>query len=220
MNKRILFVGVLVLVTAILYGQDKLTNTFGFSNGIYKTFEEFKQNQPSISWQDVTSDLVVLESVHKAKLANLLSLDSSVINIGNIWGFTVNGTPYKKVLEEEENGFYSFSGLQLRGQICYYEYDIIKQVPVEVSAYNPLTGKPFRTSTVMREKKEKIKIMLDFKSGNEDVFSLESVEKWIASDEKLLETFHQTKLEDKKKKLLKFIRIFNDRNEIFVGVDN
>lgn len=218
MKKKILFFGMLVFTTVALFGQEKLTNTFGFSNGIYKSFEEFKENKPSVSWQDVTSDLVVLESVHKAKLGNLLSvLDSSAINIGNIWGFTVNGVPYKKVLDEEGNGFYSFSGLQLRGQICYYEYDMVTQVPVEVSAYNPLTGKPFRTSIIMREKKEKFKIMLDFKSGNEDIFSLESVSRWIASDKKLLETFNQTELTDKKKKLLKFIQIFNDRNEVFIG---
>lgn len=218
MMKSIFVFGVLFFATIALFGQDKLTNTFNFSNGIYKSFEEFKQNKPSVSWQDVTSDLVVLESVHKAKLGNLLSaLDSSAINIGNIWGFTVNGTPYKKVLDEEENGFHAFAGLQLRGQICYYEYEMVAQVPIEVSAYNPLTGKPFRTSIIMREKREIHKIILDFKSGNEDVFSLESVEQWIASDKKLLGTFNQTVLADRKKKLLKFIQIFNDRNEVFIG---
>ena len=217
MMKRILVLGILFFVTGALFGQNKLTNTFSFSNGIYKSFEEFKQNKPSVSWKNVTSDLVVLESVHKAKLGNLLSVsDSSKINIGNIWGFAVNGVPYKKVLDEEENGFFAFAGLQLRGQICYYEYDMVTQVPVEVSAYNPLTGKPFRTSIIMREKKERFKIMLDFKSGNEDVFSLESVEKWIASDKSLLETFNQTESADKKKKLLKFIQIFNDRNEVLI----
>jgi hypothetical protein len=215
--KSIFVLGVLFFATIALFGQDKLTNTFSFSNGIYKSFEEFKQNKPSVAWQDVTSDLVVLESVHKAKLGNLLSAsDSSTINIGNIWGFAVNGTPYKKVLDEEENGFHAFAGLQLRGQICYYEYSMVTQVPVEVSAYNPLTGKPFRTSILMREKRETFKIMLDFESGNEDIFSLESVKKWIASDKSLLETFNQTALADRKKKLLKFIQIFNDRNEMFI----
>lgn len=207
----------LFVISISLYGQDKLSNTFGFNNGIYKTFDEFKSNNPSVSWEDVSSDLIVMESIHKAKMGNLvLTSDSSSFNIGNVWGFSVNGIPYKRVLEEGDNGFYVFSGLQLRGKICYYEYEIVKEVPIEVSAYNPLTGKPFRTSTIIREKTINNKYLLDFSTGNEDMFTRESVEKWIASDSKLLKTFQETKDEEKMKKLLKFIQIFNDRNEVFI----
>lgn len=217
MRKQITLILFLFFISFALSAQDKVTNTFGFSNGIYKTFEEFKNNKPSISWGDVSSDLIVMESIHKAKMGNLLlTTDSNSINIGNVWGFSVNGLPYKRVLEQESNGFYVFSGLQLRGKICYYEYEVVKQVPIEVSAYNPLTGKPFRTSTVIREKTIDNKYLLDFSTGNEDLFTLESVEKWIASDDLLLTTFKETAIEERAKKLLKFIQIFNDRNEVLI----
>lgn len=216
--KHILVIGILLCIVFAVTAQEKVTNTHKFRNGIYKTFEEFRTDQPSIAWKGVTSDLIVMESIHKAKMGNLMStIDSNIINIGNVWGFCVNGIPYKRVLDEEGDGFFVFSGLQLRGKICYYEYEITKKIPVEISAYNPLTGKPFRTSTVMREKTIENKIMLDFKTGNSDIFAIESVEKWIASDPVLLNTFQEATLEEKSKKLLKFIQIFNDRNAVMIG---
>ncbi len=216
MNKYILTY-FFVLCSFFLFSQEKLTNNFGFQNGIYLSYEEFKNNSPSLSWQDVSSELIILESIHRAKMDALISLaDSSEIDIENIWGFSANGIPYKKVSKENKSEFFIFSGLVIRGRICYYSYDINEEKPVEVSAYNPVTGKPFRTQTIMRERKVSYQYLLDFETGDEEIFSVSNVGKWILSDEKLYETFKVTDPNERKKKLLKFIQIFNDRNEVYI----
>jgi len=211
----ILFFGIVFLSN--ISAQEKLSNSFSFDNGIYATFEEFKNNEPSISWSDVHSDLIILEELHKSKMGNVISSkDSSGIDMKNIWGFAVKGVPYKKILEEDENGFYEFSGIQIRGKICYYEYEETVLYPVEVAAYNPLTGKAFRKKTVMREKVVTNKKMMNFSNGKSESFNMKNVRNWIADDEGLSLTFQEAKYEQKISKLLKYIQIYNDRNPIII----
>lgn len=211
----LLFIGIIFFSS--ISAQEKLSNSFTFNNGIYASYEEFKNNQPSILWSDVHSDLIVLEKLHKSKIGNVVSSkDSSDIELENIWGFTVKGVPYKKVLEKDENGFYEFSGIQIRGKICYYEYEETILYPVEVAAYNPLTGKAFRKKTVMREKVIINKRIMNFSNGKSELFNMQNVRDWIANDEELSLTLQEAKYEEKISKLLKYIQIYNDRNPIII----
>ncbi len=211
---KYLFTSFFILFFSLSYSQNnKLTNSFKFKNGLYKTYEEFKNNQPSISWDNVQSDVVVMEIIHKAKMSQLKQGDS-LLFIDDFWGFSINNIPYKKSTFNTKTNSFTFSGIQLRGNICYYEYKIEKEKPVKVSAYNPKTGKPFRTSTIIKKEIITKKIMLQFLSGKEIDYTLENVEKWISSDEKLLKTFQETKVKELSKKLFKFVQIFNDRNPI------
>ncbi len=215
--KRIYILILALIFPLFLMAQEKLNNSFGFRNGLYKTFQEFKENKPSLNWNDITSDLIVMEPIHKAKIGNIKTVDEGkIIPIENIWGFCVNGIPYKKAEEKEGKELYSFSGLQLRGRICYYEYEMTLSETVEVSAYNPVTKKPFRTGNVVKEKDVRIKILMDFETGKTDLFTTENVKDWIKSDEKLLLTLNSTEENKLQGQLFKFIQIFNDRNPVMI----
>jgi hypothetical protein len=195
--------------------QEKLSNAFSFTNGLYRSYEEFRDDRPSVSWQEVTSDLVVMEPVHRAKMKDLMTEDGDTLDISGFWGFCVNGIPYIRVTED--GGMHVFSGLRLRGRICYLEYQITVPKEVEVSAYNPQTGKPFRTMTVTREETIDIRQLMDFETGKEAPYNAANVRRWIASDTQLLATFEDTSHEDKALKLFKFVQIFNDRNPVLMN---
>ncbi len=216
--KHIYLLFFLWMLPFTLLAQDKLNNAFRFTNGIYQNYEEFKKNKPSIFWNDVTSDLIVMEPIHKAKMGNLKWEEKeSSIALENIWGFCVNGIPYIKVDDGKESEWKSFAGMQLRGKICYYEFEFTEKEEVEVSAYNPLTKKPFRTGKVVQEKIIPKKIMMDFQTGKTEIYTLEKVKEWIASDEELLKTFETTEEIKRREKLFKFLQIFNDRNPIQIN---
>ncbi len=217
MGLRILFLHIIFLFSFLgIKAQVVLNNAFGFTNGIYKDFEEFRDNSPSILWPDVTSDLIVMEPVHKAKMANLKLLNNQKINQDDIWGFCVNGTPYIKVEKDSGSVMQEYAGLRLRGRVCFYEYEKTIIELVEVSAFNPMTNKPFRTANVKKEKTITKKIMLDFETGKSDYFTIANVRKWIDTDKKLSETMESTEPEKIKKQLFKFLQIFNDRNPVMM----
>ncbi len=215
MMNKVATIFFLLLFPLFLKAQGVLNNGYSFTNGLYQTFEEFKENAPGLNWNDVTSDLIVMEPIHKAKMIHLKNATTeAAINMDEIWGFCVNGIPYKKVDSMDGVKMFSFAGIQLRGKICYFEYEILEEKEIEVKAYNPLTNKPFRKGKVKQENIIPLKVMMDFETGETDLYTRKNVENWISSDEKLLATFQKTEEIKLQEQLFKFLQIFNDRNPI------
>ncbi len=192
-------------------------NNYAFQNGIYHSIEELKNDKPSVYWNDVETDIIVLEISNKAQISFINKLEKEEsLSLDSIWGFCVNGTPYIKVFKDTTNQFYTFAALQIRGSISYYEYEYETVESYEISAYNPLNKKPFRTKTIERKVTKTKKMMLSLEGKSKELNDY-NVEKWISSDKQLLHTFKETERNTRNKQLLKFIQIFNDRNEFVIN---
>lgn len=225
---RILLISILCLIfTNVLTAQGDsivyLSKNFKFKDGVFLNFEDFKNNTPTYEWKEVEAGLFsnpqnFMAQMHFLKIKPNDNSSEKEIDLEEIWGISIDGIPYvrleKEILNKENT---IFAGLKLRGKICYFEYEeyVMRRIPM--SAYNPVTGKPFRTMKVNRKVKVIHKNMLHFETGEMAVFSAENFSKWIQDDKKLLETVKDLKPQEVKDKLFKCLLIYDDRNLVKVS---
>ena len=110
----------------------------------------------------------------------------------------------------------AFAGLRVRGRICYYAYDVEETKMIEIAAYNPLTGRPFRKGAVARKEAVTREEMLHFEDGRQSPFHKEAFLDWIADDPQLWRTVAELPEEELKEKLYKCLLIYDDRNPAYV----
>lgn len=201
-----------------------LSKNFKFHDGIFFTFEEFKNNTPTYEWDDVEVGIYsnpqnFIAQIHFLKVKKEGEEELQIVDLNEVWGISLDGIPYLRLRAEESNKkeLTVFAGLKLRGKICYYEYEefVMKKIPM--SAYNPNTGKPFRTMAVERKVKVIHKNMLHFQTGETAVFSIENFKKWIFDDKKLLKSVEDLTPNQVDEKLFKCLLIYDDRNLVKVS---
>ncbi len=231
LKKVLAILSFLFFVNALLQAQGDtvyLSKNFKFQDGVFLSFEDFRNNTPAYQWKEVE---VGVHSNPQNFLAQMYGLrvkkteqseegtrNSRNINLDSIWGICLDGIPYIRLSREELNKEnVVFAGLRLRGKICYYEYEEYITQKKEMSAYNPVTGHPFRTRNVDVKVKLIHKNMLHFETGETAVFSKENFKEWIKDDQKLYKTVNDLSPQEVDEKLFKCLLIYDDRNLVKVS---
>ena len=216
----------LFLNAFILYSQDSPPGTvvytpeFKFNDGIYLSFSQVKNNHP------VPVARVLSETDHNdpdffTKLLdekNIIFFDDfgvqQTVSVEKIWGFSRNGIVYIRVGN-------NFSRITVIGSICHF----VANITTYNSRYNdPYAYNPYyyrygaspanTTTTEMRQ------FLLDFDTGKVLDYDVQGVEVLLMKDPELYDEFEA--LRNKKKKQMKFlyIRKFNQRNPLYIKVNN
>ena len=214
----------LILLLSVLYlaaQETALLNTsFEFREGVYLSFEDFQHNRPSYTLDIVAGELVTNEEEWTIKAQNLRIKSAEIetpLALSEVWGICFNGIPYiKRSLTEGPVTFAIFSGLQLRGKICYYTYEEELTKMITVSAYNPLNGRPFRTGKVSTKEWVKKEKMLHFENGEIIDFTRNNLLNWIADDTQLVASIEELGEEVPWETLYKCLRIYLDRHKVYV----
>jgi hypothetical protein len=156
-------------LTVTVFGQDStklLSNNFQFENGLYRTFDELKANQPTYGWDEVETfahinrdkkiiqfDLIeVIDSVNKLLIE---------VNQNDFWGICVEGVPYIRVIDTMKKQI-QFVELRTRGKLCYYYYDSFEIHEVPMIIYDPETQQPIWRQSVKNKMEVNILIILIF----------------------------------------------------------
>lgn len=193
-----------------------LSKNFKFEDGIYLSLEDFQQNQPAVSWDSVYARL-------HTNPQNLMTLVDTIHyknnkEVGKLWGFSLGGIPYINLMETNEAGLQKYVGLKVRGDICYYLTKESYEKPETITAYNPLTGVPFRQAEIITEKERERPFILSFETGEAVDFNTDNFLDWIKEDKQLVMTVNNLPLHDRNDKLFKCLLIYLDRNPRYVPV--
>lgn len=194
-----------------------LTKNFKFEDGIYLSFEDFKQNQPSISWDSVFARLHT-NPQNFITLVDTIHFKDSTTELGKLWGFSLGGIPYIDIGERNDAGLQRYAGLKVRGSICYYLMEEKFEETETITAYNPLTGVPFRQAEIVTEKERERPFIMSFETGQKLDFELDNFIDWIQDDEQLVKTVMNLTEQDRAAKLFKALLIYIDRNPAYVPV--
>lgn len=230
MKRIFIILSLSICVNALLIAQGDmvyLSKNFKFQDGIFLSFEDFKNNKPTYKWKEV---LAGVHSNPQNFLAQMYGLKVEMVEVSeekeiqyrnvdleSIWGICLDGIPYIRLSREELNKEnVVFAGMKLRGKICYYEYEEFVIEKKEMSAYNPVTGYPFRTKDVDVKVKLIHQNMLHFETGETAVFSKENFKEWIKDDKRLYETVSELSTQEVEDKLFKCLLIYDDRNLVKV----
>lgn len=204
------------------YGQQQvvLTKNFKFKDGLYLDFDAFKTNQPTYKWDTLSMNIFINPQTSIAHAERIELRDSTIVtfDLDKVWGICVEGIPYIRLPKMALNkSLTTFAAIKLRGKICYFSYEKKEKKLFEMSAYNPITGLPFRSMDIEREVDVLHEKIFRFDTGEVKDFTIENFKDWIEDDARLLNTVEGLKEEEVSAKLFKCLLIYVDRNSISIN---
>lgn len=218
MRKLIVHSCGLVLLMALalpLWGQ-VVTKNFQYKDGIYLTLEAWKRNQPDYTWEQLESRLVTNPQTWVSRLA-AVSVKATGVRLqpDSVKVLSVDGIPYLRWPLQQENRDHSiFIGLRVRGSLGYLKYEESVEGFDTFSAYNPLTGRAFRTGKVKQTKTVLHECLVPFETGQLLPFNEEQLSVWVRKDEELYNSMIELPAQERKQQLFKILLIYNDRHPV------
>jgi hypothetical protein len=208
MKKVAIFISI-CLLTQMIYSQNLIiedTNTL--KKGIYKTFEEFKNNSPSIPLEfEILSGKILYGglNIHNDTLYNLKVDKDKAQEIGLIWGFCdgkyayINMQPTMKRSKTTGNNikvfkpYSQFDKILFLGRYCYFN-----------------TGQIGSNSVYPQH----WVCAIDFNTGKEIYLDNSSLKELISKDKQLLEEFKNEKLfSDKDLVYYKYLSLYSQKHK-------
>jgi len=223
MKRMILFFGLFSILLTV-NGQNLIINDTIFREGIYKTFEEFKHNRPSMEF-----NYNVITKSHRYGLSNeevQVPFYKIMINkkegksIGKIFGFCDGKTVYINDNSPRLGPDTEFSKIEYFGKYCYFKYVKNRKVEKQKSraernmdnAKNIFISNNVKrimnASTTVTEGRLVEKI-LNIESGEVISLSTKVLRELIANDKELLNEFN--KESQRGKKLMQYLIRYLDK---------
>ena len=192
-----------------------VTKNFKFNDGIYLTFEAFQQNRPDYLWTEVNHQVFINGDSFISKAEDFILASGKKIPAADVWGYTYNGIAYIRI-DAKEEAFATFSAIRVRGELSYFIYTEEVEKWVEINAYNPLDGRPFRTGKVLTKENVTREKILHFQTGMIEDFSLTNFLRIVETkDIQLWNALKDLPAAEAQEKLFKCLLIYDDRHEVF-----
>ncbi|HHM20719.1 MAG TPA: hypothetical protein ENJ20_01740 [Bacteroidetes bacterium] len=218
---KFIFIKIYVLLSLATLAQEKktvVTKNFHFNDGLYYSFENLQKNEPSVKKADLFIRYFTNPQTYITQVDSLFNLkNNEKIEAQNVWAIVLEGVPFIQIPKKEaQKKLPTFAALKLRGKICYFAYPVYRPKKIKMAAYNPVTGRPFLTGIVERDKKIIVEKILHFETGEILDFNVDNLLKWIREDRHLVETIERTPREVVEEKLFQLLLIYVDRHEVFL----
>ena len=213
-------------------GMVKYTPEFKFNDGIYLNFDQVKLNSPipkaklltSIDYNDREFFKKILE-IDKIYFYDNMGVRQEIAK-NTIWGYARNGVLYVQIQE-------NFNRITFIGNICHFVADITTYdsryynspygyydpyySPYGYSSYYNPYYSPYRQSNIARN--EMKQYLIDFESGKVMEFNVENTELLLMKDSQLYEEYVQLSRKKKKELMFVYIRKFNEKNPLYIPVE-
>ncbi len=209
----------LMLTIYSLPGQDsiRLDEDFEFEDGWYRTYTDFKANRPNIPWDNVRLENFTNPKNGSVRILSMADSNGDPLEPTQFWGCAYSGKVFVRVPADSlHNELPVLAPIQLLGNICYFSYETIDTVRSDIRAYNPLTGKPFRSASVERSEwviKDRI---FQFRDGEVFPMRKEIMLKWLEGDAQLRNALAALAAEDLYDGLIRAVEVYNRRNPVFI----
>ncbi|WP_421947706.1 hypothetical protein [Phaeodactylibacter xiamenensis] len=197
----------------------QLKAAFRFQDGAYLTLEALRNNQPDYLWSDLNAKLAANAESYRAQAEYIRSKDGMELP-EELWGIVLDGLPYIKLPNEimKDTAVLHFAGLRVRGRICYYEFEREEERLVEIKAYNPLTGRPFRRGNISKREIINEARILHLLSGQHGPLDQPTLIGMIGDDTKMYRTVDELPETASTDMLYKCVLIYDDRNPVYIPV--
>lgn len=220
----------------------KFTSDFKFKDGIYLNFEQVRLNDPIPKSKILTST----DYNDKDFFRNLFEAEKiyfydemgirQEIEKSSVWGYSRNGVIYVQIQN-------NFSRVTFVGSICHFVADIISYDSRYYNSpygygyydpyyyyspyYNPYSyygyyspynyySPYYRNTTTRSDVKQ---FVFNFEDGKVMDFDMESTKLLIMKDEELYEEYMKLPRKKKRDLMFVYIRKYNERNPLFIPVN-
>jgi len=219
----------------------KYTPDFRFKDGIYLNFDQVRANNPvpkaklltSTDYNDREFFKKLFES-QKIYFYDGMGIRQEVAS-NTIWGYARNGILYIQIQE-------NFNRITFVGSICHFVADVTTydsryynspygyydpySYYSPYSSYSPYYGSsyypygsyysPYRGNMTRNELKQ---YLIEFETGKILDFDMENTELMLMKDSELYEEYVQLPRKKKKELMFVFIRRFNEKNPLYIPVN-
>ncbi len=191
---------------------------FTFTDGLYLTKDDFKNNCPidksQISTNLAVNDVTFFEQVFDEKTIKIFDNlgNEQEIAVSKIFGFCNEGTVYIN-----HNGY--FCRLGIIGSICHFQgYKTVYH-----SAPNPYMGYGYRPyyygpSTYNHTTSEVQQYIYNFETGQVLEYNSQNMEQFLMADPKMHDEYADLSRKKKTAKLFYYMRLFNEKHPLYVPV--
>jgi hypothetical protein len=223
------------LLGQVKEGTIKYTPDFKFKDGIYLNFDQVKLNSPipkaklltSVDYNDREFFKKVLEG-EKIYFYDNIGVRQEIPK-NSIWGYSRNGVLYVLIQD-------NFNRITFVGNICHFVADITSydsrsynspygyydpyyspySYSNYYSPYSPYYS-PYRQPSMSRN--ELKQYLIDFESGKVLEFDVENTELLLMKDNQLYEEYVQLSRKKKKELMFVYVRKFNEKNPLYIPVE-
>ncbi len=190
--------------------------SFVFENGVYRTFTAFQQNRPDIAWEDIQTNWITNPQTLMTQVEYIIEKESGeMIDLEGVWGIVIDATPYIQI-QQIDKPLPVFAGFRVWGNICYFAYEEEVMIKVPIKAYNPNTGRPFRSGFVKREETVLRERILRFETGEMADFNYDTMLEWVENDRTLWRALDSLSPEEAEERLFRTLLIYDERNAVYI----
>lgn len=187
---------------------------FVFAEGLYLSWESVRQNRPDHPLEALPGPWVANPETRLARLGETAGEAAPVVP-ADVLAIGRDSLLFVRLEEmPPAGGVVYFSGLWVQGRICLYRYEREETRLVEIKAYNPQTGRPFRSGKVPRDVLVEAYVMIDFSSGRRLELDRTALFDWIGDDDLLLNQVRN--LPEADLDLFRVLQTYNRRNPVFI----
>lgn len=191
---------------------------FLFTDGLYANVEQLRSNRPEVRFNILAGNLIVQEEDFLLKVENLYpqGRPDMPLPLDRVDFMVVNGLPYIRAYQDEKRSFTVYSGLRVRGKLCYFAYSQNQADTILIKAYNPVNGIPFRQQNVVRDREELVERVLDITNGEVVEYNLDNLLVLFEEDPALVKSLTSLSPEEAQKRLQRCLLIYDDRHPIYL----
>lgn len=212
-NWKLTLIYLVISIPFLAIGQQQLAQNFKFENGVYVSFEAFQQNQPTYKGGMIEGNFFINQNTKQAKIEYIRLKESKEnLDLEQMWAVVIKGIPYIKVTPNlPKHSLKVFAAMEVRGNICYYAYDDIENKAIPFKVYNPVIGKPFRTTILKRDIPLIREKMLKFETGEVVDFNYQNLLDWLAKDTDITKALKSLGAKQAEEKLFDALLLYNEK---------
>jgi hypothetical protein len=207
----------LVNYTASAQNRIAVKPNYSFKDGIYPNLAAFQADKPQYSMFNVEFSAVVNEEKKVVQVEWIRHKRGDTLSLDSIWGICWRGRPYIRIpADSVKRKLAIFAELQVLGNICLFNYETEVEKLVEIKAYFPETGIPFRkgkvrnTETLIKEK------MLRLENGEWATFNQQNLAQWVADYPDLQKAVKALAPDRTAELLPRMVLTYNERNPFYL----
>ncbi len=195
--------------------KEKYDTDFMFTDGIYLSKDDFKNNSPIDKSQIISgidpTDLTYFEQLVEQKTINLFDRlgNEIAVETSKIFGFCSDGTVYIN-----HNG--TFSRVGIIGSICHF----LGTKTVTNNASNPYFGYYGRYAPIYRTTTsvEPQQYLYNFETGDLLEYNTNNLETMLMGDPAIHDEYAELSRKKKNAKLFYYMRLYNEKHPIYIPV--
>ena len=193
---------------------------FKFTDGLYSDVTSLRANRPDQLFNTLAGNLILKEEEYLLKVETLhpQGRPDLPIVLDEIAFIVVNGLPYVQAYQDSARQYTVYSGLRVRGKLCYFAFAQNQPDTILIKAYNPVTGRPFRQSNVVRDREEVVEKVLNLQNGEIVDYNIDNLLVLFAEDPALVKSLSNLSPEEAEERLQKVLLIYDDRHPIYLPV--